>query len=171
MDAPEWVARILANVTPDSLKGEFGIGHRMAEAGIDPMRAYTGDLTHAEGLLLAEWAFENDQTWEEVRSIVFARLDKYLQLPAGLSWLASLMVVGIDNKRRGRKRDGVRDNLILSVLMVLRDQYGIRPTRNEATTNACGASILADALYERGFDSLGEKAVAEIWRTRPKEFR
>jgi hypothetical protein len=56
-----------------------------------------------------------------------------------------------------------RDRWIAAVVEGICNQYGFNPTRNDATEEECGCSIVAGVLRRLGI-KLSESQVATIWR-------
>ena len=62
---------------------------------------------------------------------------------------------------RGRTTKRTRNSIVVLLLQLL-EACGIHPTRNCATEQECGSSIVAEWLNDVG-DPIGETGVAKIW--------
>jgi hypothetical protein len=69
-------------------------------------------------------------------------------------------------QKRGQHPDAflLRDRWIAAVVDRICLQFGLNATRNEATEDKCGCSVIAEALKRHGFRRLSESQVETIWR-------
>jgi hypothetical protein len=80
------------------------------------------------------------------------------------------------NKRRGRGgsryTNAYRDGFITRTLYQLREEFGIPPTRSEASAEISGSETVANVLKRRGYNrrghTLDKRGVEEVWGKREK---
>jgi hypothetical protein len=87
-----------------------------------------------------------------------------------LNFMAQCFVYGPPKGSRGRTPvdNLMRDIGIACTVRMVRDEFHLTPTRNEAArykdSNESACSIVAKAAHRAGLQKLGEDAVAAIWK-------
>jgi hypothetical protein len=100
-----------------------------------------------------------------LRELVAEIIDRGEALPTVLGAYA----VGLAHpspRLRGKKRatNILQDISIVTLIMELVEQFGLKPTRNPLAPRPSACSIAATAMAEAGLHRGAEKAIAQIWR-------
>jgi hypothetical protein len=68
-------------------------------------------------------------------------------------------------KRKGRRRNTVRDQMLVDMIAHIKERHGIDPTRNRSSMHDhySGCAIISQVLGELGID-LEEEGIEEVWR-------
>jgi hypothetical protein len=102
------------------------------------------------------------------------RARKFTPTRAQLSELLYRVIPALERTRPAKKKRGHstdewcdRNQLIVETIELVRQKYGFKPTRNPASSNECGCSIVSKALDMLGI-KLSKKTIKNIWDTRNK---
>jgi hypothetical protein len=104
---------------------------------------------------------------EGLRPQLIEKIERGAPLDGGDRILALRLLRKTDKLPRGPKEGDKRsrDGFIRCAMLEIVENWRFHPTRNEASTHACAASIVRKALRDAVNIKLTEPAIRKIWRS------
>lgn len=161
--ALEWAAAKYAELRPSKWQGALGAieQHHEQLGGLDSLPA-----NDDQAAIIFDAHMADPISWDFAKVIIQMQLRAGIPLHPLLARIAALM---IDGKRpewtKGRNANYDRDCIAIAMMQGLRDQFGIKPTRNPVSTAICGADLVVEVMNRDGL-CVTLEGIIKVWTNR-----